>query len=126
MSAADIDKVKRINFLRYSFYLERWDPKEWFVDRERDISLIYVSSTDGTHAPEDFIETITFLLLWKEKPVLITMADKWKELWKSGIRTYTVLYMKNMKGLDVEIGGIESILKEALTIYRQGPVEICF
>jgi hypothetical protein len=34
--------------------------------------------------------------------------------------------MKNTHGLDIEINGIDTILKEALTIYRQGPVEVYF
>ena len=121
MTELDRKKVNALQLSKIYFYSEM-DPKEWIINKDKNIYLIYLMSTDGTHAPADFVETITFLLNWKGNPIVIEMADERK----GAIITYTIVGMTKFQELEVKMDGILSNLIDALTIYSNGQVEIYF
>ena len=121
MSYEDKEKVKAIQLPIYTIFSE-WNPEKWIINKGENTYLVYITCTDGTHAPRDFVETITFLLSWKGNPIIVCMADNFK----GAIKTYTILKMTNLGEVDVKTDEIANVLKEALTIFRRGPVEIYF
>lgn len=121
MSYVDRENVKAIQLPKYTIFSE-WNPTEWIINKDENIYLVYITCTDGTHAPRDFVETITFLLNWKGNHIVVRMADNFK----GSNRTYTILEMINFRELDVKIDEIANILREALIIFKRGPVEIYF
>lgn len=91
-----------------------FEADKWVINQNEDIYLIYISCTDGTHAPKDFVESCTFFLNWKGTPLVISLADSYKGM----VISYKIHYFEIPDNLKENRKQIIENLKEAVTVYE--------
>ncbi|KNY25554.1 hypothetical protein [Pseudobacteroides cellulosolvens] len=98
-----------IDFLHFGFETDKW-----VINENENIYLIYISCSDGTHAPKNFVETRKFFLNWKGTPMDIYLADSLK----GTVLSYKIHYFKIPDHLKENSKKIIEDVKEALTVYE--------
>lgn len=107
-----LEEYSIFDFFHNGFYEDRW-----VINQNEDIYLIYISCTDGTHAPDDFVETCKFFMNWKGTPLLIRLADSYS--YKGVVITYKIYNFEIPDNLKENRKQIIEGLKEALTVYHE-------